>query len=231
MEKIKNAFVWVFSRYPEERVKTSQTEKLIDSMRITSKCRFNASNRLALRSKTSFFITTILSLGLILIPLLQNSGVKLNFTASVLNMLQIFLAVSVLIYSVTIGTARYDLRSRELDECGQKIKRLIRDVRTLNEKNPEQTKSDLDKINSEYNQVLKESENHSRSDYKLSKLEMTGDYNITGLKRIFLLFTALVQCYFPYLLPAIFLGAEIIFITDMLSITKILSPFLNAEIK
>lgn len=228
---MKRFYFWLFSLYPEEETKTSSpAEKLVDSMRITSKCRFNASNRLSLRSKTSFFVTTILSLGLILIPLLQNSGVNLSFPPSVLNMLQIFLAVSVLIYSITIGTARYDLRSKELDECGQRIKQLIRDIRVLNKEKDGIAKEKLEVINKEYNQILKESENHTRSDYKFSKLEMKSDYKITGIIRLWYFVSAHMQCYFPYLLPAFFLIVEIIFITDMLSITKILTPYFHASI-
>ncbi|WP_416329157.1 SLATT domain-containing protein [Raoultella planticola] len=213
---------WTFSRAPIERENINANDKLINSMRITSKCRFNAANRLSLRSKTSFFVTTMLSLGLILIPLLQNSGVNLSFTSSVLNMLQIFLAVSVLIYSVTIGTARYDLRSRELDDCGKKIKELIRKIRT----HEGSGNNDISPIVNEYNQTLKESEGHSRADYQLARLEMRSDYNITGLLRVWHYSGYVVSYIFPYLLPFLFLASELIFITDMLNITHVLTPYL-----
>lgn len=220
-----NFLSWTFSRAPIEKEQKDPTEKLIDSMRITSKCRFNAATRLNQRSKASFFVTTMLSLGLILIPLLQNSGVILSFPSSVLNMLQIFLAVSVLIYSVTIGTARYELRARELDDCGKKIKELIRKIR----KEPNHNQDTINTITNEYNQTLKESEGHSRADYQLARLEMRTDYNITGLVRVWHYTGYLFSYLFPYLLPLLFLAAEFIFITDMLNITHVLAPYIHAK--
>ncbi|MCI4411931.1 MAG: hypothetical protein JHC38_09710 [Thiotrichales bacterium] len=71
---------------------------------ITLQCAFSGKENLR------FFTTTVLSLGLIFIPLIQTAGVELAFGASFLNMMQIFLAVAILVYSVVIGTARYDVR-------------------------------------------------------------------------------------------------------------------------
>ncbi|WP_251373279.1 SLATT domain-containing protein, partial [Escherichia coli] len=126
MDKISNLFKWIFSLNPVEAVVNDPTQKLLNSMRVTSKCRYNASIRLKRQSQLSFFSTTVLSLGLILIPLLQNADIHLHLPLKVLNMLQIFLAVSVLVYSVIIGTAHYEIRSKQLNECGDKIKDLIR---------------------------------------------------------------------------------------------------------
>jgi ABC-type multidrug transport system permease subunit len=91
------------------------------SMRVTAKCRYNAAVRLQWQGKFAFFTTTVLSLGLIFIPLIQTAGVELAFGASFLNMMQIFLAVAILVYSVVIRTARYDVREETLTECGDKL--------------------------------------------------------------------------------------------------------------
>ena len=69
----------IFRLSPIETKEEDVAKKLLNSMRVTSACRFNASNRLEWQGKMSFVLTTILSLGLILIPLLQNSGVELRF--------------------------------------------------------------------------------------------------------------------------------------------------------
>lgn len=117
---------WLFCLGERERPVKDAAEKLQMSMRTTAKCRYNASVRLQHQGKFAFFTTTVLSLGLVFIPLMQNAGVPLAFESNVLNMMQIFLGVSVLVYSVVIGTARYEIRSTQLNECGDKIKELIR---------------------------------------------------------------------------------------------------------
>ena len=128
MEVMKTIWIWLFSLCERERQVKDAAEKLQMSMRVTAKCRYNAAARLQLQGKFAFFTTTALSLGLIFVPLLQTSGVKLAFQTNVLSMMQIFLAVSVLVYSVVIGTARYEVRAETLTECGDKLKELIRAI-------------------------------------------------------------------------------------------------------
>ena len=119
---------WLFSRGQRERAVKDASDKLQMSMRTTTKCRYNAAVRLQHHGRYSFFTTTVLSLGLVFIPLIQNAGVPLAFKPNVLNMMQIFLGVAVLVYSVVIGTARYDMRSSQLTECGDKLKELVRSL-------------------------------------------------------------------------------------------------------
>ena len=70
----RKAFQWLFSIQLEEKEENDPAKKLLNSMRLTAKCRFNASVRLIRISKYSFLTTTILSLGLIFIPLYQYSS-------------------------------------------------------------------------------------------------------------------------------------------------------------
>lgn len=114
------ALSWLISSGVRERPVKDAAEKLQMSMRTTAKCRYNASIRLQHQAKYSFFTTTLLSLGLIFIPLMQNAGMPIAYRPNVLNMMSIFLAVAVLVYSVVIGTARYDVRATQLTECGDK---------------------------------------------------------------------------------------------------------------
>lgn len=62
---------------------------------------------------------------------MQNSGISLAFESNVLNMMSIFLAVSVLVYSVVIGTAKYEVRAEGLTQCGDKLKELNRELNRL----------------------------------------------------------------------------------------------------
>ncbi len=219
---------WLFSLEPLEKTVLDPAEKLLNSMRVTAGCRFNASVRLKRQSNFSFFTTTILSLGLIFIPLVQNSDIALAFSPKALNMLQIFLAVAVLVYSVINSTARYEVRSQALNECGDKIKELIRDLRTdIKQSLASGTAVALSKYHEQYNLISTDSENHTRVDFALASLDMKDDYRITGIPRIYHRARAFFTYSIPYLVPCVFIAFEAVFIMDMLAITEILTPHLR----
>jgi hypothetical protein len=190
-------------------------------MEVTAKCRYNASIRINRMSKFSFFTTVVISLGLILIPLLQNAGIVLAFSAGVLNMLQIFLAVAVLVYSVINSTAKYETRSERLNECGDRIKELIRDLRVTIKKAGGGDGLKLDDVHTKYSGIVKDSENHSRSDYALAVLQHDAGDHITGFHRLSVFLRAWIPNLVPYTIPSILLMIEFIFILDMLGVTKI----------
>lgn len=228
LECVKEIIKWIFSTEPVELNVTDPAQKLLNSMRITSKCRYNASTRLKRQSLFSFLTTTVLSLGLILIPLLQNSDIQLAFAPKVLNMLQIFLAVAVLVYSVIIATARYETRAEGLNECGDKIKDLIRTLRrALADSNSSGVSVELSKFNQRYDDVSTDAENHTRLDFMLATLEMKTDYKYTGIIRLYMYAKAIFLTMVPYVIPVSLLCIEIVFITDMVGVTKILTPYLQ----
>lgn len=228
MLKHLNAFYrWVFCLDPVEQDVHDPVQKLLNGMRVTSKCRYNASVRLKRQSQFSFFATTLLSLGLILIPLLQNSDIQLAFPPKVLNMLQIFLAVAVLVYSVINATARYETRAEALNECGDKIKDLIRNLRReVAESKASGQSVNLINYNQRYDDVSTDAENHARVDFILASLEMNGDYKYTGLIRLFMYLKAGFLYTLLFFVPSIMLIGEVIFVTDMLGITTVFTPYL-----
>ncbi len=220
---------WLLSLHPVEKHVTDPAEKLLNSMRVTSRCRYNASLRLSRNSAFSFSTTTLLSLGLILIPLLQNAGIRLAYPEKVLNVLQIFLAVAVLVYSLVNATARYEVRSEALNECGDKIKDLIRGLRRDMSTIPLSGNAvDLEKYHLRYNEVSTDTENHSRLDYLFASLEMRDDFTITGLKRLLLTFRAYASYALMHLAPIALISLEIVFILDILGITSILLRYFVA---
>lgn len=223
----KKIWYWLFSLQEKERPVKDAAEKLQMSMRVTAKCRYNAAARLQRQGQFAFFTTTALSLGLIFVPLLQTSGVKLAFQANVLSMMQIFLAVLVLVYSVVIGTARYDVRAETLTECGDKLKELIRDIDSHRETQNTFSEKDLTAYQKRYSDIVTDTENHTRSDYELATLEMNHDYFYTGLLRTKIYINAHSQRLIPLLLPLFFLIAEVTFITDMVGATSVLPKYLN----
>ena len=197
------------------------------SMRVTAKCRYNAAAWLQRQGKFAFFTTTVLSLGLIFIPLIQNAGIPLMYKSNVLNMMQIFLAVAVLVYSVVIGTARYELRAENLTECGDKLKELIRSLDKDRNSNNPSSSDDLAKIQKRYSDLVTDTENHIRSDYRLAMLEMGNDYFITGAPRLFEYLFAYTDRFTAYVVPILMIAFEVAFITDMIGVTNILAPYFN----
>ncbi|MBS1197459.1 MAG: hypothetical protein H6R18_1244 [Proteobacteria bacterium] len=210
------------------RVPKTPAEKLLISIRATAKCKFNSSLRLKRNSKFSFFTTTILSLGLILIPLLQNSSVKLHLTAQVLNMMQIFLAVSVLVYSIVMAKAGLDVRAEQLNECGDRLKDLARKLDREIAHNGQNIAQVLENYNERYSDITTDTEGHSRLDYLFAKLDMPNDYPIRGLRWIWFHLLTYLGILVELLLPAAMIGLEILFISDMLGISQLLPASFHA---
>ncbi|WP_328186065.1 SLATT domain-containing protein [Marinobacter sp. OP 3.4] len=229
MSYLRSFLSWIFSLGERERPVKDAAEKLQMSMRVTAKCRYNAAVRLQWQGKFAFFTTTVLSLGLIFVPLVQTSGVNLAFEPDVLNMMQIFLAVSVLVYSVVIGTARYDVRAETLTECGDKLKELIRSIDKDREVKAQLTEADLSSYQEKYSDITTDTENHTRSDYQLATLEMERDYFYTGLVRLKIYLLAHFQRLVPFLLPFLLLAIEVVFIADMIGVTNYFPVYLNGD--
>lgn len=237
-ELIKNTFhivitipiTWFFSLQPEEKDERDPAKKLLNSMRITAKCRFNASVRLLSVNSYSFITTTVLSLGLIFIPLYQSSGLPIPYSDKVLSMLQIFLAVAVLVYSVIIGTSKYELRASKLDQCGVDIKVLIRRLRNdICESKASGVSINLEKYHNKYHVISSESENHSRLDYLQAILETRSDFDITGVKRAYLHLKMYISRSSIYVLPTIMMLFEILFILDITGITECFGAVLGKK--
>lgn len=142
-------------------------------------------------------------------------------------MLQIFLAVAVLVYSVINATARYETRSEALNDCGDKIKDLIRNLRReLSEASSGGPTVDLRAYNQRYDDVSTDAENHARVDFVFASLEMKTDYRYTGIVRLFKYSYGVVLYGVPYVVPVLMLLAEILFIGDMLGITTVFAPYM-----
>ncbi len=77
--------------------------------------------------------------------------------------------------------------------------------------------------------IVTDVENHIRNDYRLATLEMKKDYFIRGFPRFVLYLEAQSSRTFAYILPVFLMLVEVIFITDMMGGTKILTPYLNGS--
>lgn len=214
------AFRWIFSLHEQAELPKDPAEIMLRQFHITAKSRFNASVRLLNVARFSFNTATALSLGLILVPVLQLSGLRLAYPTNALNGLQIFLAVSVLVYSIINSTARYETRAQALNECGDRIKELSRELRGMKSKAPG---PDLDALNKRYTAISTDSENHSRADYVLAQLQAPENFRITGLERTWLYIKVGLSNLRPYIVPSTLMVLELLFILDILGITNLLS--------
>ncbi len=137
-------------------------------------------------------------------------------------MMQIFLAVAVLVFSVVIGTAKYELRAELLTECGNRLKELIREMNRLKGTEAEQKPGELERLEKEYSRITTDVENHARVDYRRAWLDMRNDYFLTGIPRLRFLVVTYWYSFYPYLIPLILICMEIMFVTDMLGVTKLM---------
>lgn len=222
---------WLLAKGPRERAVKDAADKLQMSMNTTAKCRYNASVRLQYKARFAFFTTTFLALGLVFIPLMQNAGVQLAFQPNVLNMMQIFLAVAVLVFSVIIGTARYEVRATQLNECGDKLKELIRELDKERENHPYGVipPDRLNEFQQRYSDIVRDVENHTRNDYRFATLEMVRDYYVSGLPRLKLYWAAHIARSTSFVLPVLLMVIEVIFVTDMMGGTEVFTRFLNGR--
>ena len=225
---MKRLFYWVLSLNLVEIEVKDPKIKLLNSMRVTSRCRFNRAESLKNISFYSFFTTTILSLGLIFIPLFQITGREMHYSANALTVIQIFLAVSVLVYSIVIATSKYELRASLLDECGVKIKELIRRLRVdIFEPKDENAVVDLNKYHKMYSKVTCSCENHKRVDYLFATLESRSDFNITGVVRLWKYIKGYVIRSYPYIIPTFLIICEMLFISDIVGMTSVFTGYFN----
>nr|MBJ7019069.1 hypothetical protein [Vibrio cholerae] len=112
-------------------------------------------------------------------------------------------------------------------ECGDKLKELIRAIDREVDAKKSIPDEELRVYQDRYSDISTDTENHISSDYKFAMLEMTRDYRITGVKRLQIWFTALLQSSIPLALPAILLVIEVAFITDMVGASEVFTTYLN----
>ena len=216
-------YVWLFSLERDKSLPTDQGEVLQRQCHITAKCRYNASIRLKRLGQGTFLTTVVLSLGLILIPMLQLAKLRMAYPDPVVNSLQIFLAVAVLVYSIISATASYGTRARVLNDCADRIKHLGGELRTARKAG----NADLMQFAERYHSITRDSEMHSRADYVLAKLQATDQFNVTGVKRLWNRVAVVVAEAVPYVPSLALLAIEVVLVTDLMGVTALWTPFMK----
>ncbi|MBF4238179.1 SLATT domain-containing protein, partial [Vibrio anguillarum] len=109
--------------------KESSFRNLYKKMDSTSKTRFNASRRLKLHSKFSAYIIVFISLGLILVTLMQAYSLGSNINNKIVGLFQAFSSIAVLVYSLLIDRNNYSSTSEKMYSCAAQLGELKQEVR------------------------------------------------------------------------------------------------------
>lgn len=163
--------------------KEASFNNLYKKIDATSKTRFHSSRRLKQHSKWSTYVVVIISLGLILISLMQAYGLGNNIESSLVGLIQAFSAIAVLVYSLLIEKNDYSSLSEKMYSCASQLGELKQKVYPhLDNKFDQKIYIEY---RDEYHSILKLFETHSmndfRGDYFRAKLEMPENYEIKGL--------------------------------------------------
>ena len=216
-KQIEKIFHWLIGS--ENYVERNSRERFLLKVSVTAKSRFNAELRLKYLDRITFLTTTLMSLGMIFIPLIQYTEINLGYPPKVLDMLQVFFAVSVLVYSVICSTANYKHRALLLNQCGNRLKCL--QIKASSYSN---FAENMENLAREYESVLDSSDGHEEVDYQRTKLQMN-EYKVTGVKWCWYHWNIFSYYAKVSVIPLIMFSLEIIIIIDTLFHCKIIKPF------
>lgn len=203
-------------------------QKLLNTIELTTDSRFRAGHRLKRLSKISSATTTITSLGLILIPLLSSAHHNVAFSNETINNFQIFLAVCVLVFSVSNSTAQYEVRSKDFFECADKLKVICQKFKlAMIECKSSDQPFDFEKFEVMYRNLLDGTENHEDIDYikanRVRKDKKNKQTNLIDKAQNWILeIKYYIPTWFSYVSPVLLFALEVCFILDRLGITEVL---------
>lgn len=162
--------------------KEASYNNLYKKIDATSKTRFHSSRRLKQHSKWSTYIVVLISLGLILISLMQAYDIGNNIESPLVGLIQAFSAIAVLVYSLLIDKNDYSSLSEKMYSCASQLGELKQKVYPHLDNKYDDKK--YVEHREEYHSILKLFETHSmndfRGDYFRAKLEMPENYEING---------------------------------------------------
>lgn len=140
---------------------------LLRRVKMTTRSRYRASERLERHHKLSQWTVSIISAGLVFIPLVQSFGISVGFDAVYLNATQATLAVLVLVYSLLLGQENFVSRSQAMHRNGIELGRFARKLAGKGDIVPDDEYLSLAE---EYYDILEKYENHKPIDYIYTQL-------------------------------------------------------------
>ncbi|GAA5178727.1 hypothetical protein GCM10025771_18630 [Niveibacterium umoris] len=213
-----------------DELSANSAQRQLLAIRTSARSRCYAGQRLQRQGR--FWLATLvaLALGLILIPLLQNAGVRLALAPNVLNLVQIFLGVSVLVCVVLVASANHALRARALLECGDRLRELAREFEKVCEDvGPGAISSHiLDEFRLRHADTLRNLESPSRNDQRLALLDMPGEHRMGRGERFQLSLQARLTQLSGLAMPILIMLLEAIFVANALGVPTALHDPLAA---
>lgn len=184
---------------------------------ITSRARYHAARRLNAHGIFSQWTLALLAIGQIVITLIQNLGIKINFDLNYLNFMNLFFAVLVLAYSLLLGMGNHVARSIKMHLCGLELGKLARELHFISTANSGNEKKYIEKADSYYS-ILEKCENHTRADYLVAISEQYKYFKEPNKNNFFIFkerfciwFWHFIQ-FFHYGLSVLFLGVWIYYL-------------------
>jgi hypothetical protein len=152
-------------------------EELKRRIDVTTKNRFEASNRLNNHNKCSLGTVIAFSLGLILVSIIQVTKLPTTFSENAISASSIFLSVFILVLSTALSMSNFPSRADKFLDCGKELQslssRLVKVISILNL----QTSEQYDSFRAEYDSILSRYENHQPIDHLFTKLTWSEQYN------------------------------------------------------
>ncbi len=151
-------------------------KELHDRIIKTTKNRFAAQKRLEDHNKAVLWTITLSSIFLLIIPLAQGFGIKLTQEKTTIDFIQIILTVVILIVSIILSMANFAVRGERIHNCGMELNSLGRRIFPkikLDDKDDE-----WGSLNTEYDEILRRYENHTKIDFMRTKIEMHDYYKL-----------------------------------------------------
>ncbi|MCX9154698.1 SLATT domain-containing protein [Niveibacterium sp. 24ML] len=201
-----------------DELSANSAQRQLLAIRTTARSRTHAGQRLHRQGRIWLATLVVLALGLILLPLLQNAGVRLALAANVLNLVQIFLGVSVLVCVVLVASANHALRARALLECGDRLRELAREFEKVCEDVGPGTVSShiLDEFRIRHAETLRNLESPSRNDQRLALLDMAAEHRLGRSERMRVALQAHATQIASLALPIAIVALEGVFVANAL---------------
>jgi hypothetical protein len=180
-------------------------DKLKENILIIMKNYYAASKRLNLHNVLSQWTLSLLSVGLIVVPLLTVTKMHLRYTSNIIDFASISLAIVVLVLSLLIGSNNYAVRGERMYQAGLELNELIRDIRYFD--SDSNRMAQYQDLSSRYGNILRRYENVKDIDH------LHGQININRNKSeaINLKIIREVKYYFLFLLEMLIYFVPIIF--------------------
>ncbi|HBH7054389.1 TPA: SLATT domain-containing protein [Morganella morganii] len=166
---------------------TELLQNLHRDTKIVAHARFNKSKRLTRQAWWSLFSISFMSISLILITLYERTTTDLTpidlFNGFPNWFISISLSIIILVISITISSAKLDIKSKRLHDSAIRINKISREIE-LNTCNQNSTLDKYKKLLKKYNHIIQnDTINHDEIDFLIAKHQVNKKYGCLYLYR------------------------------------------------